>query len=63
MKPTRKQLLKAIRWALGEDDEFRMREEGEGLFWWRKELRRRAGFPIYVYKNRTIQKESSDDKG
>lgn len=32
----------AIRWALGEVDDFRPRQDGEGAYWWRKELRRRA---------------------
>ncbi len=32
----------AIRWALGETDEFRSREAGDGAFWWRTELCRRA---------------------
>ena len=36
------ELRGAIRWALGEGDDFRPREEGEGAYWWRKELRRRA---------------------
>ena len=31
----------AIVWALGYTD-FRAREEGEGAYWWRPELRRRA---------------------
>lgn len=38
-----KRLREAIRWALGENGDFRYREEGEGQFWWRKELRERAG--------------------
>jgi hypothetical protein len=40
-------LEEAVRWALGEDvpgPEFRAREPGEGAYWWRIELRRRA-FP------------------
>lgn len=32
----------AIRWALGETDEFPYREGGQGPYWWRTELRRRA---------------------
>ena len=32
----------AIRWALGEIDDFPPREEGQGKYWWRTELRRRA---------------------
>jgi hypothetical protein len=35
-------LSDAIYWALGYSD-FRPREEGEGAFWWRKELRERSG--------------------
>lgn len=34
-------LTKAIVWALGYTD-FRARENGEGAYWWRPELRRRA---------------------
>lgn len=37
-----RKLRAAIAWALGYSD-FRMREEGEGAFWWRKELQQRAG--------------------
>lgn len=33
---------KAIAWALGESDEFPPREPGQGAYWWRTELRRRA---------------------
>lgn len=36
-------LESAIRWALGETDEFPPREEGQGAYWWRKELRERSG--------------------
>jgi len=32
----------AIRWALGEGEGFPVRMEGEGRYWWRTELRRRA---------------------
>lgn len=35
-------LEKAIRWALGELDDFPLRQPGEGAFWWRKELSKRA---------------------
>jgi hypothetical protein len=37
-----RQLERAIRWALGYTN-FRQRLEGEGQYWWRKELRKRAG--------------------
>jgi hypothetical protein len=36
-------LRSAIRWALGEEGEFPLRPEGKGAYWWRTELRRRAG--------------------
>lgn len=36
-------LLEAVLWALGESDTFTPRAEGDGQYWWRKELRRRAG--------------------
>lgn len=40
----REQMLEdAIRWALGEKGDFPARQEGEGAYWWRSELRRRAG--------------------
>lgn len=32
----------AIRWALGENGRFNDRRDGDGPFWWRTELRRRA---------------------
>jgi hypothetical protein len=37
-----KQLEDAIRWALGEGDDFPPRMEGQGKYWWRTELRLRA---------------------
>lgn len=33
-----------IKWLLGENGEFPIRQEGQGLYWWRKELRKRAEF-------------------
>lgn len=33
----------AILWALGEWGDFPTREEGQGAYWWRKELRERSG--------------------
>jgi hypothetical protein len=36
-------LLDAVDWALGKTD-FRERKIGEGSFWWRKELKERAGY-------------------
>jgi len=45
--PTRERLLEAVRWALGETDSFEAPEFFVGTsrppFWWRPELRRRAG--------------------
>lgn len=38
----RDQMREAILWALGERDEFPTREPGQGAYWWRTELRRRA---------------------
>ena len=32
----------ALRWALGENGDFRERLQGEGRYWWRTELRARA---------------------
>ncbi len=43
-KPSRAVLLAAIRWSLGEaGSDFGPRPEGAGAYWWRTELRRRAG--------------------
>lgn len=36
------ELEAAARWALGESGSFPPREDGQGAYWWRKELRRRA---------------------
>lgn len=33
----------ALNWALGCKKDFRQRAEGEGAYWWRKELAERAG--------------------
>lgn len=40
-----KRLERAVRWALGELGDFpgRPRAPGEGAFWWRTELQKRAG--------------------
>lgn len=35
-------LTNAIRWALGEIDDFPPRNPGQGAYWWRTELRRRT---------------------
>lgn len=37
-----KKLESAIRWALGEKGDFPQRQDGQGAYWWRTELRRRA---------------------
>jgi hypothetical protein len=36
-------LREAIFWACGVGGEFRLREDNEGAFWWRKELMERSG--------------------
>lgn len=41
LRAENERLREAISWALGETD-FRPRKEGEGAYWWRKELRERA---------------------
>lgn len=38
-----RRLQMAVRWALGEVGDFPMRQEGQGAYWWRTELRKRAG--------------------
>lgn len=42
----------AIHWALGETD-FRPREDGEGAYWWRKELRERSRIAYTPPKDET----------
>ena len=32
----------ALHWALGENGDFRPRDDSEAAYWWRKELRTRA---------------------
>ncbi len=32
----------AILWALGETEEFKVREAGDGAYWWRTELRKKS---------------------
>lgn len=39
------QLENAIKWALGENGEFAARKDGQGAYWWRTELRKRAMEP------------------
>jgi len=39
----RTRYLHALEWALGARDEFKLRPEGAGQFWWREELQGRAG--------------------
>jgi hypothetical protein len=41
--PTVERLTTAIQWALGEGDEFKSRGANDGAYYWRIELRRRAG--------------------
>lgn len=41
-------LEEAIEWALGYTS-FRPRENGEGAYWWRAELRKRAGISDFDY--------------
>lgn len=33
----------AIQWALGCGEDFPTRQPGQGAYWWRSELRKRAG--------------------
>lgn len=41
------ELEAAVRWALGEGDEdFPFRQSGQGVYWWRTELRRRSGLAL-----------------
>jgi hypothetical protein len=35
--------LDALRWALGSNGEFRTRQPGQGAYYWRMELMKRAG--------------------
>ena len=34
---------RAIKWACGQVGDFPQREEGQGAYWWRPELRKRSG--------------------
>ena len=43
MQEEHEKYLAAIEWALGTNGEFRERRDGEGPYWWRKELMLRAG--------------------
>ena len=36
-------LMRAITWAMGAGNNFPLRADGEGPYWWRKELCKRAG--------------------
>ena len=38
-----KRLRQALEWALGVRGDFKIRREGDGPFWWRNELQKRAG--------------------
>ena len=38
-----RRLRRALKWALGESGDFAQRPIGAGAYWWRTELRRRAG--------------------
>lgn len=37
----------AVRWALGESGHFEKRAKGDGPYWWRRELRRRAALTAH----------------
>ena len=39
----RDQLRDAVKWALGESGDFGSRPKAVGAYWWREELRKRAG--------------------
>lgn len=39
----RARLLDAVNWCLGVAGDFQARQEGQGAYWWRPELQRRAG--------------------
>lgn len=43
LRAENERLREAIFWACGVNGTFRLREDGEGQFWWRKELRELAG--------------------
>lgn len=43
MSGREKRYREAIEWALGSRDRFPLREDGDGLYWWRTELLTRAG--------------------
>lgn len=55
----------ALLWADGQVDEFPGRKPGEGAFYWRREMMRRAGLQRFVYdkatRTLTTQPEKADD--
>lgn len=54
-----RRMEKAIRWALGEIGDFPgKREEGQGNFWWRHELQKRAGFRWDFERQRYVTREA-----
>ena len=43
VQPVVRRFRCAIEWALGVRGHFKQRKEGDGPFWWRNELQKRAG--------------------
>lgn len=56
-------LIAAIRWALGEEGEFEPRGENDPPYWWRTELRKRAGLIVHRHDplTRTLTGEPTNE--
>ena len=48
-------LRETIFWACGVNGTFRLRADGEGLYWWRRELRERAGISAEEMNRRALE--------
>lgn len=57
LRKERDDYLAAIRWALGEAGDFRPRMNGQGPYYWRDELRHRAGL-VYVSERGRSERET-----
>lgn len=54
-------LREAIFWALGVNGEFPPREDGDGPYWWRMELRKRAGISAQELNDRAALQPTTGD--
>lgn len=56
LKKENARLRSSIRWALGYTN-FRPRNEGEGAYWWRSELRKRSGIDAPNWHNKNFYRD------